>query len=675
MDAAWSDRGGYVEGFDSVFDPSGFAVPAEQVHQLDPLARWLLHVSREALREAGVEGGPRVAAVFGNLSFPSASFARFAEREWLGPVLAGAAGIGPVDARNRFMSGLPAHLVARALGLGPAFALDAACASSLYAIKQACDLLHDRRADVALAGAVNAADDLFIHVGFTALQALSRSGRSRPFHREADGLLPAEGAGAVALKRLEDAQAAGDRIFGVIRGIGLSNDGRGRGLLAPSEEGQERAMRAAYAAAGLLPTDISLLECHATGTSVGDAVEVRSSARVFAGAADIPIGSLKSNFGHAVTAAGVAGLFKVIGAMAAGVRPSTLHTDDPLPLLEGTPLRLLREAEPWECRGVRRAGVSAFGFGGANAHLIVEEPGENSRATGSCRCGPPVDSLRSSAGDLPSAPPLRTVLSHQSPHANMGQISSMSPECAVAVVGIGAAVGAGRTLADFAADLFASVPPATHRATTISLPVVGTRFPPHDLAAALPQQLWTMAAAREALAGVALPPSERAGVMIGMGCDPAVARYGARWRLPDIAAAWGVMDETWIRHAADILSPVLTGAGVLGTMPNLPANRLNVQFDLAGPGFTISAEELSGVRALQAAVRALRVGELDLALAGAADFSCDPVHEAAARELGLPGPSGDGAVVFALKRLADARRDGDRVLALIDRAGRRRRRG
>ena len=118
-DTAWTDRGGYVEGFDAVFDPSGFAVPAEQVQQLDPLARWLLHVSREALREAGVEGGPRVAAVFGNLSFPSAAFARFAERAWLGPALADAAGVGPVDARNRFMSGLPAHLVARALGLGP----------------------------------------------------------------------------------------------------------------------------------------------------------------------------------------------------------------------------------------------------------------------------------------------------------------------------------------------------------------------------------------------------------------------------------------------------------------------------------------------------------------------------------------------------------------------------
>ena len=196
--------------------------------------------------------------------------------------------------------------------------------------------------------------------------------------------------------------------------------------------------------------------------------------------------------------------------------------------------------------------------------------------------------------------------------------------------------------------------------------MVGTRFPPHDLAAALPQQIWTLAAAREALAGVTLPAPERSGAMIGVGCDPAVARYGARWRLPEFAAAWGVTDETWVRGAAALVSPPLVGAGVLGTMPNLPANRLNVQFDLAGPGYTIAAEELSGVRALQVALRALHAGELDLALAGAADFSCDPVHEAAARELDLPGPGGDGAVVLALKRLEDARRDGDRVYALID---------
>ena len=152
-------------------------------------------------------------------------------------------GDGAVDPRNRFSSGLPVHLVAGAMQMtGPAFALDAACASSLYAIKLACDALHDGAADVMLAGGVNGSDDLFLHLGFTALQALSPSGRSRPFHAEADGLVPSAGAALVALKRLEDAERAGDRILGVIMGVGLSNDGRQSGFLAPAVAGQTRAM-------------------------------------------------------------------------------------------------------------------------------------------------------------------------------------------------------------------------------------------------------------------------------------------------------------------------------------------------------------------------------------------------------------------------------------------------
>src|SRR5262249_10957393 len=162
----------------------------------------------------------------------------------------------------------------------------AACASSLYAIKLACDRLHDGSADVALAGGVNHADDLFLHLGFTALSALSPTGRSRPFHRAADGLVPAHGAAVVLLKRL--AEADGDRILAVIRGVGVANDGRGRGLLVPVESGQVRAMRAAYAASGIAPHEISLVECHATGTAVGDAVELRSMREVFTGIDDLP---------------------------------------------------------------------------------------------------------------------------------------------------------------------------------------------------------------------------------------------------------------------------------------------------------------------------------------------------------------------------------------------------
>ena len=272
-DRAVSDIGGYVHGFERVFDPDGFAIPMQALHGLDPLFLWLLHVGRQALSSVrALDDRRRIGAVVGNLSYPSSSLSRYAERTWLGDDLAERLGIDAVDPRNRSMSGLPAHLLARALGLGEgAFALDAACASSLYAIKVACDALAEGRADVMLAGAVNRADDLFIHAGFTALGALSPTGQSRPFHKAADGLVPAEGAAMVALRRLEDAEDAGDEILGVIRGVGVSNDGRARGFLVPSEEGQGRALRAAYAQAGLSPADIQLVECHATGTTVGDA--------------------------------------------------------------------------------------------------------------------------------------------------------------------------------------------------------------------------------------------------------------------------------------------------------------------------------------------------------------------------------------------------------------------
>jgi len=314
-DRTLHDRGGYVQGFDKVFDAQGFAVPAEEIAPLDPLFHWLLYAGREALHDVRFRGDKASAGVVvGNLSYPSSSLSRFAERFWLEKLLDRQAfdrlALPTVDPRNRFMSGLPAHFLAQALGLGGvAFALDAACASSIYAIKLACDLLHDGRADLMLAGAVNRADDLFIHQGFTALGALSPTGRSRPFHAEADGLMPAEGAALVALRRLEDARRDGDHILGVIRGIGLCNDGRGRGLLVPSQEGQVRALRAAYAAAELLPSEISLVECHATGTAIGDAVEIRALAEVCGGRNEpLPIGSLKANLGHLITGAGAAGL-------------------------------------------------------------------------------------------------------------------------------------------------------------------------------------------------------------------------------------------------------------------------------------------------------------------------------------------------------------------------------
>ncbi|HEV8560795.1 MAG TPA: polyketide synthase, partial [Actinophytocola sp.] len=364
-----------VQGFDEVFDPTGFHTDAEQVAASDPALRWVLHAARAALREAGRDGPhPRAGLILGNLGFPSRGLAGYAARVWLADhpdLLATLPEVSGVDARSRFCAGLPAHTAARALGLGAgAMAVEAACASALYAIKIACDRLHDGMADLMLAGAVSGCDGLIIHLGFEALGGLSPTGQSRPFHRQADGLVPAEGAAIVALMRLRDAVDGRMPIHGVLRGVGLSNDGRTGGFLVPAEDGQIRAMRAAYDQAGFGPETVSLLECHATGTPVGDAVEARATATFFAGHRDLPLGSAKSNVGHLLTASGAAGLLKLLGAIQAGIRPATAGAADPIGELSAGPLRLLTANEPWP--GSRRAALSAFGFGGCNAHLIVE---------------------------------------------------------------------------------------------------------------------------------------------------------------------------------------------------------------------------------------------------------------------------------------------------------------
>ena len=197
---AWTDRGGYVADFVQRFDPRGFELNPAQILKHDEMLHWLLHTAREAMRDCGMDRPPaRSGAIFGLLCLPTEKFASFAESLWLGK---------SEDPAGRFNSGLMAHLLAQALKLDQgAFALDAACASSLYAIQLACAELQSGRADLMLAGAVSRADDLFLHVGFSTLEALSPTGKSRPFHKDADGLLPAEGASFVALKRLSDASS------------------------------------------------------------------------------------------------------------------------------------------------------------------------------------------------------------------------------------------------------------------------------------------------------------------------------------------------------------------------------------------------------------------------------------------------------------------------------------
>lgn len=599
-----STMGGYT---DISSDPAPAAVNIRDAERLDPIVHWLARCAQQAL--SGPVAPPRTGLIVGNLSYPSALGTAFVESVW--------SGSGDIDPRNRFSSGLPVHLVADAMQIaGPAFALDAACASSLYAIKLACDALQDGEADVMLAGGVNGADDLFLHLGFTALQALSPSGRSRPFHAEADGLVPSTGAALVALKRLEDAERSGDRILGVITGIGLSNDGRQSGLLAPSASGQARAMAAALDQAGLEPGDIDFVDCHATGTTLGDATELESLLAAYGDAA-LTLGALKGNLGHTITVSGAASLINVLSGMQASVMPPTL-CDNPTAALKETPFTLSTASAPWD-GAVKRAAVSNFGFGGNNAHLIVENYAGPGRS-------------------VPCTPP---------------------PAVDIVICGMGAVTGDAPDIEAFRRRALGP-PAAPSPLDAVELDFAGLGFPPSELKASLSQQTAMLAAAAQALEDVGTDP-DRTGVVVGMGCDATTARHRLRVQHAD--------DDQWLAANADA-APRLTADGAVGAMPNIPANRIHAQRDFRGFGFTVSSEELSGITALRIAMRALRRGELDAVVTGAVDMCCEPAHEEAADALASAAdkavPHGDAAVAFVLKRRVDAEAAGEEIIAVID---------
>lgn len=288
-------------------------------------------------------------------------------------------GLGP-DTIIGLVPNLAASRIANRLDLhGPAYVVDAACASSLLAVDQACAELTTGRCDLVLAGGVHLVQDAAFWAVFTQLGALSRTQRIRPFHRDSDGLLIGEGVGMVALKRLADAVRDDDRIYAVIRGSGVSSDGRASSVLNPSADSQVLSLERAWRRAGIDPRErgaVGMIEAHGTATPNGDAAELETLARVFGPPDGSPaggLGSVKSMIGHAMPAAGMAGLIKAALAVHYGIQPPTLHCEDPHPAVERTRFRLLREATPWEAEGPRRAAVNAFGFGGINAHVVLEQ--------------------------------------------------------------------------------------------------------------------------------------------------------------------------------------------------------------------------------------------------------------------------------------------------------------
>jgi len=402
-DQTYAQRGGFIPPVN--FNPLAFGISPNNLDATDTAQLLGLYVAEQALRDAGF--GPNktfnrdrtsvILGVTGTLELVIPLGARLGHPYWRKALAdAGVDETTANDVVERIASnyvewqensfpGLLGNVVAGRIANrfdlgGTNCVVDAACASSLSAVHLAALELQSGKSDLVVTGGVDAFNDIFMYMCFSKTPALSPTGDAKPFDKDGDGTILGEGVGMLVLKRLADAQRDGDRIYATIKSVGSSSDGKGNAIYAPKAAGQQKALRNAYKAANVTPDTIELIEAHGTGTKVGDATEVSGLTEVFreakAEGAWCALGSVKSQIGHTKAAAGVAGLIKAALALHHKVIPPTIKVKQPLEALaeQKTPFHLHADAKPWLPKAhPRRAGVSAFGFGGSNFHCVLEE--------------------------------------------------------------------------------------------------------------------------------------------------------------------------------------------------------------------------------------------------------------------------------------------------------------
>jgi PfaB family protein len=704
VDRCYSLRGGYIRNFE--FDPTGYQLPADFLAQQDKLYQWSLYVAKTALEESGYADQAAALAkcglILGNLSFPTGSshrlmsdfYTKTAEKA-LKELLKDENFSIPAHhlplPENKVLADTPSQIVVNGLGLGGGhYVLDAACATSLYAIKLACDELVTGKADLMLAGAVCGSDQLFIHMGFSTFHAYAPHGKKfAPLDNASDGLVSAEGAGIVVLKRLEDAERDGDKILGLIGGIGLSNDGSGKFLLSPNPKGQKLALERAYDLEEVLPQNTSYLECHATGTPLGDLTEINSISDFFVHYKTKPLlGSVKSNMGHLLTAAGMSGLFKVLLAMQKGVIPPNINLENAVQANNQwiTDKQIIRQTTPWKGN---QAGINSFGFGGTNAHMVVQKP---------------------NASMLQEANAYRP-----------------QPLLPLAIVGMEAHFGSCENLDDFYAAIyngeqdFRPLParrwkgfdadkellqrygfkdglaPKGAYIDAFDIDLLRYKIQPKEAETLEPQQALILRVADKALQDANIDPSQNIAVLIAMEAELAIHHYLARWdsvwQIEQALENSGILleeenktalkeyykDVMYFREGSQTPSQHTSFVG------NIMASRIAALWDFSGPAFTVSCGDNAVFKALQVAQNMLSLGEVDAVVVGGVDF-CGGLENVLLRQAqeasstnSAPSLSleqsqegwlvGEGGGAIVLKRQTDAQAAQDRIYAVLDSIG------